>query len=144
MQARVDYDPILERVLEQLRGALGDDRAIDAAWTAPEGDFSLDDWDAIGQLFDREKLSAQVATSVSDPKNPGSIGDTTAGPLMVDILASLERAFRHRHCYDLARCIVLDDGQVEAQSKVTGPLGASMSQYLKNLLKQAKGEAPKK
>src|SRR4051812_21787514 len=108
--ARVDYDPRLEQLLDQLRTALGDDRAIEAAWTLPEGEFSLDDWDAVADAFDREKLNALVAAAVSDPKNPGAANDMTAGPLMVDIMASLERSFRARHCYDLARCLVIDAG----------------------------------
>ncbi len=140
----VDYDPGLERLLDQLRASLKDDKAVEAAWLMPEGDFALDDWDAVGDAFDRDGLNAIVAKAVSDPKAPGGANDMIVGPLMVDILASLERAFRHRHCYDLPRCLVIDAGMAEAQAEVTGPLGAALSQFLKNLLKQGKGEAPKR
>jgi len=130
----VDYSSDLKTAMETLRAQLQADD-----WVLPAIQGDVFDPAAYTKALNTSNLNVATAKAVSDPSAPGTSGDMTAGPLQVDLLDSLRRAFLHRHCYPWNRCVALARGRDIAQADPQGPLQSQLD-YLQQVLKQGRGE----
>jgi len=70
-----------------------------------KGDWSgdLNDLEGMSAAFSREEHTEDVTNAISDPENPGVVGDLMVSSLQGDYLAAQERAFRSRHLSPVRR-----------------------------------------
>jgi hypothetical protein len=112
-------------------------------WNMPS---PLGDWDGdlfdegfatIGRPFNRDQANQQYIDATSDGSNPGRSGDLVATTTQVDLMATLERAFRARHCSRFPRMVAHAMGtRGYGHGGDKGVLNQSMINYVMGILKQ--------
>jgi hypothetical protein len=143
--SKVDVDPNFER---QLRKIKDDARAASEAlrsggqvkWMRPhdwEGDPT--DYESIHEALNRDRANEQFVDAVKDAQAPGVVGDTISATLMIDYLATMERAFKNRATMSHCRRIAHVAGRKKGHGSDTGPLVQSSLEYLRRVVRKAKG-----
>lgn len=143
--SKVDVDPNFEKQLRKLKedaaaASLALRQGGQVKWMRPfgwEGDPT--DYESIHTALNRDKANDQFIDAVKDANVPGVVGDTISATLMIDYLATMERAYKNRatmtHCRRLAHLA----GRKKGHGSDTGPLVQSSLEYLRRVVKKAKG-----
>lgn len=108
-------------------------------WDRP-GSYAGDLFDlkSMHEPFSRERANSDYLAAVTDPENPGTVGDVIATTTMIDYLAVMERAFRMRHTMRRPRAVALMLGRKRGLGGERGPFIQAGVEYVRSLLKQAK------
>lgn len=102
-------------------------------WYRPEGfTGSLKDLEGLHVPFAREEHERQFESAVTDPDNPGTVGDLAIAQLQGDALAAMERAFRARHMSS-ARCRIHAAARMRGHGHEHGVIRGGLLGYLVNL-----------
>lgn len=142
---RVDVDPNFERQLRNLRDAA---RAQAPAlrsggqvrWTRPLGwNGDPHDYAGIHAALNRDTANQQCVDALADPNLPGTTGDVVAATLMVDYLATMERAFKNRVTMGKCRRLAHAAGRRAGHGSDTGPLIQCPLEFLRRLVQRSKG-----
>jgi hypothetical protein len=96
-------------------------------------------WQEMHHPFDSDKPNKELVKAVSNPKDPGNVGDLVNTNSQIEYLAMLERAFRARHTMSFPRGIAHASGRRHGQGGDKGPLKFSVLKYLEELQKMSAG-----
>lgn len=148
VRARSEVDPVFETQIRALRASC--DRLARAIleggrsrWMLPDllgwsGD--LTDLEGMAKPFSREAANRQFVDAIADPANPGTTADLIATTTQIDYLACLERAFRNRYATPRNRAMLHAAGRLAGQAHESGVLTVCCLEYVRRLVRQAKGE----
>lgn len=147
VKSRVDVDPVFERQIRALRAACaGVARSVLSGdrprWMTPElFDWSGDtnDWDGMSAAFDRSQANEQFAAAIADAGNPGTVADLMAATTMIDYLGCMERAYRARHALPANRAALHMASRLAGHGDERGALTVCGLEYVRRLVRQAKG-----
>ena len=154
-QKKSDIDPNFQRQItsQQSQGlAEGKNRVQDVQcqWNMPDltGQDESDaaQWDGnlfdsgyttLGQPFNRDVANQNYEDATSDPENPGMAGDLVVTTTQIDLMSTMERAFRARHCSRFPRMVAHSLGTRKyGHGSETGTFTQSMLNYVQSLLNQ--------
>lgn len=143
-QSKADIDPNFERQLRKRKqdakaeydGVSAGDRA---KWDRPVG-WSGDVFDYAGmhQAHNRDKANQGLVDAVKDASAPGTTGDVVVCSVMINRLATMERAFKVRHTLRRIRATAHTLGRKLGHGNDTGPYIQLGVEYARELLRQAK------
>lgn len=147
-EKKSDIDPNFQKQLEAQQKQ-GQDEGTNRAkgdqvqWNMPD---PLGDWDGdlfgnglekLGRSFNRDKANEQYVEATSDPAKPGKVGDLVATTTQIDLLATMERAFRARHGSRFPRMVAQVLGvRAYGHGGEKGVFAQSMIDYVQGLLKE--------
>lgn len=149
-QKKSDVDPNFQRQMEsqQKQAQTEGEQRINAEqvqWNWPEKEDE-DFWDGdlfdkgyakMGKPFNRDKANEDYEAATNDPKNPGKSGDLVVTTTQIDIMATMERAFRARHSSRFPRMMAhLTGTRKYGHGHEQGIFTQSMLDYVQNLVKQ--------
>lgn len=145
-ESKADVDPNLHAQVKELQkqqAANAEARANGNAgkWLMPklgEWDGDLFDWEGMAEPFDRSASNDAFAEAVN-PASPGTTGDVVVIGLQVDLLATMERAFRSRHLMSRPRAAALAAGREAGHGHDAGPLVQSLLEHVRQIVKESKG-----
>ena len=147
-EKKSDVDPNFQLQLDNQRRqaqAEGEARAYGnpVKWNMPDplyewdGDLFDSGFDKLGKPFQRDKANADYEAATSDPKAPGMAGDLVVTTTQIDLLATMERAFRARHGSRFPRMVAQASGvRRYGHGGEKGVFAKAMLDYVQGLLKQ--------
>jgi hypothetical protein len=143
---KADIDPNFQRQIEaQQRQAKeeGEQRvkAGQVPWNMPElaGEWRGDlfDWDGMKEPFNRDKSNEDYVAATSNPAEPGKAGDLIVTTTQIELLATMERAFRARHTARFPRMVAHATGvRRYGHGGEKGVFLQAMLDYVQGLVKQ--------
>ena len=140
---RVKMDPkFRDRVTELKKHAEKekDDRKLgkQVLWYRPEdwtGDLFA--WQEFETPYKRTQANDQGVEAMKDGESPGVTGDIVAAQVMIEVLATLERALRVRHTMRRPRAIAHMLGRKKGHGHELGVFAYNHIEYVTELIKQA-------
>lgn len=144
--SKASMDPTFEKQVRKLKTAAKAEHDAGVVgeqvkWFRPENWAGNPlDLDALSDPFDRTKANQDYTDAVSDAANPGVNGDVVATTTMIDYLGVMERAFRTRHTLRRCRATAHALGRKRGQGDDRGPFVQLGIEYIRSVLKQAKGQ----
>ena len=143
-QSKANMDPNFEKQLRKLKKGAKDKaeklkKAGQVKHDRPEN-WNGDpfDYEGMKEPFKRDKANDDLVAAISDQNSPGTSGDVVAASVMINQLATLERAFRVRHTLRRCRATAQAAGRQQGQGDDKGPYIQLGVEYVRALLKQAK------
>lgn len=143
-QSKANMDPNFEKQLRKLKKGAKDKseklkKAGQVKHDRPES-WSGDpfDYEGMKEPFKRDKANDDLVSAIQDQNSPGTTGDVVACSVMINQLATLERAFRVRHTLRRCRATAHSAGRHRGQGDDKGPFNQLGIEYVRALLKQAK------
>ena len=143
-QSKVQMDPNFEQRYRELKDAAKTEteargKGEQVKWFRPgKWDGDLADFSAIGSEFGREQANDEGVEALSDPQNPGTVGDVVIAQTMIDTLSAMERAFRTRHTMTRPRAMAHMLARKRGHGQDTGALMNNGVEFVRELLKQAR------
>jgi hypothetical protein len=154
-QAKADVDPVLQTQVTTIKQqAQAEQQAImngnQSKWMMPTAapgsgsgwKGSIFDVQGMEAMFDRSKSNQAFADSIKDPTNPGTVGDSAVTTTQIDLLASMERAWRNRHTMRRPRSMCHAMGRKAGHGNDKGPLVQSQLEHVRGMVRKSKGSGP--
>lgn len=143
--SKADVDPNFDAQMENLRrlaaaAAPALQTGGQVQWMRPQ-DWSGDvfDYEDLHTPFQRDTANEQFVAAVADAQAPGTVGDLVSTTLMIDCLATMERAFKNRHTMGRCRRLAHAAGRLAGQGSDQGVFVQSYLEYMRRLVRRAKG-----
>lgn len=144
-EKKSDVDPNFSRqcqAQQRQAQAEGDNRLSGepVQWNMPErlgwsGD--LFDLEGVSEAFNRDQANQDYEKATNDVNSPGMVGDLTATLTQIDLLATMERAFRARHGSRMPRMLAhLTAVRKFGHGRENGVFTQSLLDYAQGILKQ--------
>lgn len=145
-EKKSDIDPNFQDQMNEQQSQAKDEgenrvKQEQTQWNFPKlGDKwkgDLFDWQGMGEPFNRDQANKDYEKATKKPKKPGKTGDIVATTTQIELLATMERAFRARHCARFPRMIAHMTGiRRHGHGGDKGVFTQSFLDYVQTILKK--------